>query len=191
MLVRYVAMSRLVLQILLALLIASIAGSDQQAGEKSTDPTSRPAEGKTMNADRALVDEYLVKWDQFAQGHKQLAPYLRDNKQKFELALAQLLRTGHRSAPARLVFYPVVQVGGAIPSDSELGVAARAVLGADFPITTTKEGQKVLFCADLYSWWQKQQSKFEHFQTFDDWIGRDFAKNTVLPMYQRLQGQSR
>jgi hypothetical protein len=184
-------MSRLALHIVLSLLIASIAGCDQQAGENSTVPTSRPAEGKTMSADQALVDEYLAKWDEFAQGDKQLVPYLRDSKQKFELALAQLLRSGDRGAPARLVFYPVVQVGGAIPSDSELGVAARAVLGADFPITTTKEGQKVLFCADLYSWWEKHQSELEHFQTFDQWLNRDFAKKTVLPMYQRLQQQPR
>jgi hypothetical protein len=191
MLIRYVAMSRLPLKMLLAVLIASIAGCDQRTDEKRTDPTSRPAEGKTMNADQELVDDYLAKWDQFAQGDKQFVPYLRDNKQKFELALTKLLRSGDRGAPARLVFYPVVQVGGAIASDSELGVAARGVLGADFPITTTKEGQKVLFCADLYFWWQKHQLEFEHFQTFDQWLGRDFAKKTVLPVYQRLQQQPR
>ena len=144
-----------------------------------------------MRADRALVDDYLVKWDQFARGDNQLVPYLRDNKQEFELALAQLLRTGDRGAPARLVFYPVVQVGGAIPVDSELGIAARGVLGADFPIMTTKKGQKLLFSADLYSWWEKHQSEVEHLQTFDEWLERDFAKNTVLPMYQRLQRQPR
>jgi hypothetical protein len=135
------------------------------------------------------VDQYLEKWDQFAQGSKELVPYLRDNKKQFEDALTQMLQSGNRQAPARMVFYPVVQVGGSIPAESPLGVAAIAVLGNDFNVTTTKEGTRVLFAADLFAWWEKHQGEYDHFSTFDDWQSRDFAKNTVLPMYRRLGRQ--
>jgi hypothetical protein len=142
-----------------------------------------------MHNDLSLVDEYLIKWDQFAQGDKEVVPYIRDNKLIFESALARLLRAHDPGAPARLVFYPVVQVGGGIPLDSELGLAAAEVLGKDFPIVVTKEGRKVFFAADLYFWFEKHQSEFDHFKAFDDWASRDFAKKTVIPMYRSVQKQ--
>ena len=65
-----------------------------------------------MTSDVQLVDGYLEKWDRFAQGENQLVPDLRENKVTFEAALAWLLRAGDKRAPARMVFYSVVQVGG-------------------------------------------------------------------------------
>ena len=135
------------------------------------------------------VDDYLVKWDQFAQGANQLVPFLRENKPAFEKALTQMLLAGDRRAPARLVFYPVVRVGGSIPADSPLGAAALQVLGRDFPVTKTKEGTTVLFAAELYAWWQAHQTEYEHFATFDEWQQRDFAQQKVLPMYRGLAGR--
>jgi hypothetical protein len=188
------AMTRLVFPSLVVLLLpvgVSCTAADDPPEEKSAAALSPPAGKEAANADRAIVDEYLTKWDQFAQGQNELVPYLRDQRPTFEAALTRLLRSGDRGAPARLVFYAVVQVGGFIPADSELGAAARTLLGADFPLTTTKTGQKVLFCSDLYFWWEKHQSRFERFPLFEEWLSRDFAKTTVLPAYRRLREQSR
>ena len=175
---------------LLALLVLSCIASCSRQPDNGGQAASQPEKDTTMQPPSTFVDEYLTTWDRFTQGDKDLVPYLRDNKAKFEISLAQLLRTQDRGAMARLVFYPVVQVGGAIPADSDLGTAARQILGQDFPVTTTKQGQRVLFCADLYAWWQKHQQEFQHFKTFDDWLARDFAQKTVLPMYKRLQEQT-
>jgi hypothetical protein len=68
-----------------------------------------------------MVDEYLERWDRFAQGENQLVRYLRNNKSTFEAELTRLLQNGDKRAPARLVFYAVVQVAGAIATTSDLG----------------------------------------------------------------------
>jgi hypothetical protein len=89
------------------------------------------------------------------------------------------------------VLYAVVQVGGAIPVNSDLGKVALETLGTDLPVMTTKKAQRVLFSADLYAWWQTHQGEYDHFQTFDDWLQTDFAKDSVLPMYERLKGPAK
>jgi hypothetical protein len=137
-----------------------------------------------VTRDQQFVDGYLEKWDRFAQGENQLVPELRDNKAEFEVALARLLRSGDKGAAARMVFYPVVQVGGLIPTDSELGKASAALLGSDFPITTTKEGERVYFGGDLYLWWEANRSKYEPFPLFDEWSKREFAQTVVIPMFR-------
>src|SRR5262249_58644649 len=86
-----------------------------------------------MPSDLELVDQYLATWDRFARGANELVPFLKKNKQAFEAALARLLDAQDRRAAGRLVIYAVVQIGGSIPVDSELGRAAAAVLGPEFP----------------------------------------------------------
>jgi hypothetical protein len=137
-----------------------------------------------MTRDLQLVDGYLEKWDRFAQGENHLVPELRDNKAAFEAALTRLLCAGDRRAPARMVFYLVVQVGGAIPTESELGKASAAVLGPDFRVTTTKEGERVYFGGDLYLWWEPNRGPHEVFPLFDEWTKRDFAQTVVIPMFR-------
>lgn len=149
------------------------------------DSVPAPAVGDVqMTRDLELTDAYLEKWDRFAQGENRLVPELRDSKAAFETALARLLGAGDKGAPARMVFYPVVQVGGFIPADSELGKASAAVLGPDFPVTTTKEGQRVYFSGDLYLWWEANLAKYEAFPLFDEWSKRDFAQTVVIPMFR-------
>ena len=164
-------------------LACAIPGCSKQ----QPDVTPAPAVGDAqMNRDLQLVDRYLEKWDRFAQGENQLVPELRDSKAGFEAALTRLLAAGDKRAPARMVFYPVVEVGGAIPADSELGKASAAVLGPNFPVTTTKEERRVYFCGDLYLWWEANRAKYEAFPLFDEWSKRDFAQAVVIPMYRRM-----
>ena len=85
------------------------------------------------------------------------------------------------------MFYAVVQVGGFVPSESELGRAARPVLGADFPIVTSDEGDKLLFAADLYYWWLENAQSFDSFPLLEDWLQREFTTSTVIPMYESLR----
>jgi hypothetical protein len=137
-----------------------------------------------MDQDLQVVDEYLSKWDRFGQGENELAPFLRENQAAFETALTRMLNAKDKRAPARMAFYPVVQVGGAIPVDSDLGKAAAAVLGPEFPITITKKQGRVYFCGDLFFWWQDNGQKFEAYPLFGEWSKREFAQTVVIQMYK-------
>jgi hypothetical protein len=144
-----------------------------------------------MPDDLALVDDYLAKWDRFAQGENELVPFLKENKGQFETALARMLNAKDERAPARMVFYTVVQVGGSIPVDSELGKAAAITLGPDFPVTTAEDGKRLYFCGDLYFWWQDNQKKFKAYPLFDEWSKRDFAQTVAIPMYESVRQQEK
>lgn len=156
------------------ILIAGCGEKLATTDEKSTD----------MDRDIQLVDNYLSKWDRFALGENQLFPILRESKPAFEAALVRLLQADDKRATARLIFYPVVQVGGSIPANSELGKASGSVLGSDFPISTTKEGKQVYFGGDLYLWWESTHNKYEAYPLFDEWSKRDFAQTVVIPMFR-------
>src|SRR5262245_7614261 len=116
--------------------VRSLCRSNETAitfGAAVTNPSIRES---SMIDELPFVDDFLSKWDRFAQGENELVPFLREHGRPFEAALARLLKAKDQRAPARMVFYPVVQIGGHISIDSELGKAAALVLGADFPITT-------------------------------------------------------
>lgn len=150
--------------------------SDEVTSEDTGD--SRPSE------DLPLVDSYLEKWDRFAQGENQLAVAINNDRLSFEAALARLLRAGDSRAVARMVFYPVVQVGGSIAVNTELGKASSAILGADFPVATMQDGRATYFGGDLYLWWEAKRSKFASYPLFDEWIKREFAQTVVIPMFR-------
>jgi len=137
-----------------------------------------------MANDLKVVDDYLNKWDRFAQGDNELVPQIRDNKDSFEAALSRMVIAKDRRAASRLVFYAVVQVGGFIGVASDLGKASAALLGPAFPIFTAKDGTKAYFAGDLYFWWLDNCNKYEAFPLFDEWSQRDFAKNVAVPMYK-------
>ena len=56
-----------------------------------------------MPSDIESVDEYLAKWDEFAQGANELVPYLNAHQAPFESALAALLEGGDRRAKDKRV----------------------------------------------------------------------------------------
>jgi hypothetical protein len=165
------------------LLSFTVGCSDEVSRTPVADATVPGVSAPTRESDLEAVDEYLVKWDRFAQGENDQVAFLRENKTAFERALAQLLTIKDKRAPARMVFYAVVQVGGAIPVDSELGRAALATLGPDFPVVTGDDGEEVLFCADLYFWWQDNKQAYEAYPLFEEWGKRDFAQQVAIPMY--------
>lgn len=137
-----------------------------------------------MPSDLELVDQYLATWDRFARGANELVPFLKKNKGAFEAALVRLLNGKDRGAAGRLVFYPVVQVGGSIPVDSDLGRAAAAMLGPDVPVTTNKQGERVYFAGDLFFWWCDNGLSYDAYPLLEEWSGRDFARGVVVPMYK-------
>lgn len=137
-----------------------------------------------MTNDLQLVDDYLAQWDRFAQGENSLVPILRENQGSFEAALARLLVAEDNRAPARMVFYPVVQVGGAIPVDSELGRACGQIVGREVPVRKFKENRHIYFCGDLFFWWLDHRHDYDAFALFDQWLQRDFAQTVVIPMYK-------
>jgi hypothetical protein len=128
----------------------------------------------------------LHKWDRFACGENSLAPELKQATPEFEEALTRLLTARDLRAPARLVFYAVVQVGGFIPVDSPLGKASKPILGDDFKVFTNKLGIKYYFAADLYFWWLDNRSRFEASPIFEEWRQREFAQSVVIPGYHRM-----
>jgi hypothetical protein len=175
---------------LIVLALAMTAGCSQHdESMTATTPTpSQETESKTdghlnMGNENIGIDDFLSKWDRFAQGENDLVPEIKNSKSGFEIALAKLLRDRDPRAPSRLVFYAVVQIGGFINADSELGVAAKPILGHDFKITTTKDGTDSLFAGDLYFWWLDHKTDFDSFPLLDEWQQRDFTKSVAIPMY--------
>jgi len=139
-------------------------------------------------SDISFLDEYLVAWDRFAQGDSSLVEFLREKRERFEQELAELIWSGDKRAAGRLVFYTVVQVGGGIPCDSDLGKACEELLGADFPRLSPEKGGKVYFAGDLFFWWEANKQSYGPFELFDDWCRREFANETVIPMYKSGRG---
>ena len=131
-----------------------------------------------------FIDNYLVTWDRFAQGANGLAPQIKADRLRFETELATALKNNDKRAPSRLVFYTVVQVGGFIRYESALGSACEHVVGAEVPIFTSQKKERMYFAGDLFFWWETNKSKFEAYALLDEWRERDFAKSTVIPMYE-------
>lgn len=142
-----------------------------------------------MASELESIDTFLEYWDRFAQGENQLVPYIKKLRPEFERQLAERLIAGNAGAPARMVFYAVVQVGGFIDLATELGKAAHKVVGADFPVFESKEGKRALFAGELFFWWRDNLHRFERYPLFDEWMERDFAQSVVIPMYQATHEQ--
>jgi hypothetical protein len=141
-------------------------------------------------ADFAFVDDYLARWDKFAQGENEQVPYLRDHKKKFEAELSRLLHSGAKKAIGRVVFYAVVQVGGFIDIDSELGREASKVFGP-LPLTDGQNGEKLIFAGDIYFWWESRKRDLPEFSLYTEWEKRDFAQNVAIQMYKSVREQQR
>jgi hypothetical protein len=159
------------------------AGCSKDRSDRPRGSDWSSADNAAMASELQTVDDYLSKWDRFASGKNELVLFLKENKKSFEAALTRSLNAKDKRAPARMIFYPVVQVGGSIPVDSELGKAAATILGADFPVTTSNDGERNYFAGDLFFWWQDNGKKYEAYPLFEEWSKRDFAKSVVVPMY--------
>lgn len=140
--------------------------------------------GKSSSPDFKFIDSYLTTWDRFAQGASDLAPHLKRDTPQFHKELAAALKQDDKRAPSRLVFYAVVQVGGFIDYDSDLGRACQRLVGSEVPIFTSENGQRSYFAGDLYFWWQRHRAEFESFPLYEEWSRREFARKTVIPMYE-------
>ncbi len=140
---------------------------------------------KKPTSDFAFIDQYLAAWDTFAQGNNNLAPAIKKDVQRFSTELTAVLEKGDSRAPGRFVFYAVVQVGGFIPLESELGQAFHRRFGSAVPIfTSDKDGKQRYFAGDLYFWWEAHKSEYASFPLYDDWSRREFTKNVILKMYK-------
>jgi hypothetical protein len=135
-------------------------------------------------ADFKFIDGYLADWDRFALGTKELAARLKTDASRFQKELSEVLNQGDKRAPSRLVFYAVVQVGGFIRYDSDLGRALEKFARGEVPIFTSEKGERSYFAGDPYFWWERHRKEFASFPLFDEWRQRDFAKTTVIPMYK-------
>jgi hypothetical protein len=133
--------------------------------------------------DFPFIDNYLTAWDQFAQGVNELMPVLKQARPGFDQQLALALTQKDKRAPSRLVFYAVVQVGGFIPCESELGQAWMRTVGDEFHVFTSKKGERKYFAGDLYFWWESHKAEFETFPIYDEWRMREFARKRVIPLY--------
>jgi hypothetical protein len=133
--------------------------------------------------DFVFIDDYLNRWDQFSQGSNQLIPSLKSDKERFLDELTTAVSMGDKRAMSRVVFYAVVQVGGFIPYDSPLGKAIEKAVGSQVAISSLDNGEKSYFAGDLYFWWEGHKKDYTAYPLYDEYIKRDFAKQTVIPMY--------
>src|SRR5271163_4473414 len=106
--------------------------------------------GGRSSPDFKFIDSYLATWDQFAQGANELLPQIKRDAPRFQQQLAVALAQADKRAPSRLVFYVVVQVGGFIPCESELGRACGKAFTGEVPIFTSKKGERMYFAGDIY-----------------------------------------
>jgi hypothetical protein len=141
--------------------------------------------GNDPSPDFKFIDDYLATWDRFAQGANELAPRIRRDELRFQRHLATALTRGDRRAPSRLVFYAIVQVGGFIAHDAELGRACERLVGRDVSVFPSKKGERMYFAGDLYFWWQRHQEEFDRFPLYEEWRKREFAQTTAIPMYEQ------
>jgi len=138
-----------------------------------------------QSSDFAFIDRYLATWDKFAQGANELMPRLKAEAPEFRSQLAAALRQEDRRAPSRFVFYAVVQVGGFIPAESDLGQAFHERIGDSVPIfVSDKDGSRSYFAGNLYFWWEAHKTEYPSFPLYDDWRQRDFARNVAIKMYE-------
>jgi|SRR5688572_6474849 len=148
--------------------------------------------GCSSSSDSGFVDDYLRAWDQFAQGDNSLVPRLKADRSNFESQLAQAVESGDKSAPGRVVFYAVVQVGGFIPADSPIGLAFRKRFGSAVPLyNDEKSGSESYIAGDLYFWWESHKSEYVSYPLYEEWRSREFAQTVAIPMYEGAAKQSR
>lgn len=141
--------------------------------------------GSRDSADFAFIDRYLATWDKFAQGANNLLPQVKTDAPAFQRQLAAALRKKDPRGPSRFVFYAIVQVGGFVPAESELGQAFRHAVDDAVPVfVSEKDGSRSYFAGDLYFWWEAQKSNYPAFPLYEDWRQRDFARNVVIKMYE-------
>ena len=132
-----------------------------------------------------LIDRYLSTWDSFAVGNSSLASQLQSGRAEFEHHLAEGLSRQDSRAASRLVFYAIVQVGGFIPLDSPLGMAAsHSLSNLPPPLSESKDRGRGYFAGDLYFWWETNSSSYGGFALYDEWKRREFAKTVAIPMYR-------
>jgi hypothetical protein len=88
----------------------------------------------------------------------------------------------------RAAFYTIVQVGGFIELESELGEALSQVLGDRVRSRDRKEtGTKVFFAGDLYEWLVAERSNLPTYPLFEDWHSREYARTVVIPLYKDMK----
>ncbi len=147
-------------------------------------------ESKSQMPDFAFLDDFLRMWDEFARGRNDLVPKLNAGGPRFESGLAAALDSGDKRAPSRLVFYLVVQVGGFVRLDSELGQACQNLFGEDVPVFVGEDGIRRYYAGDVYYWWETDAEGFAVFPLYEEWKARDLAKE-VISMYVRQAKENR
>ena len=130
------------------------------------------------------IDSYLTMWDRFAQGDNSLVPKLKESWPVARSELVKALEAKDRRAPSRVVFLVLVQIGGSIPVDSEIGRAWHSYAG-EFPSQDLGKGSEY-FAADFYGWWKRNQSPSNDLPLLVEWLSRDLARTKWIPMYERL-----
>lgn len=117
-----------------------------------------------------MIDAHLQQWDALARGDRRAAAAVIDpsNRAVFEHALLELLGSEDRAAPARLVFYLVVQQFGMLSLETALGAAAGDLVG-DPNGALAREGRTVYVPADLYRWWKQNGARYEPLPLLERW----------------------
>jgi hypothetical protein len=140
--------------------------------------------------DLQLVDQYLQTFDRFAEGDESLVPQMKAAWPGAQAQLVGALRARDPRAPSRLVLLMLLQIGGSVPIESDIGRAWREYVGIDFPVHDTKSAP-VYFVSDFYFWWTENRSEKHDIPLLAQWVERDFAKESVLPMYRRWKFEAR
>jgi hypothetical protein len=173
------------LVILVALVIGWRVKSASRATHKLAFFDSAPIPERAR-ADTAFIDDFLARFDRFAQGENELLPALRYDIPRFNAEIVLAVHTDPHWATSRAIMYPILQVGGFVPVVSPYGVALASIFRDSGPQPTQLRGEQFYFAGDLYLWWEQERTRYAPFQLYDEWRNRDFARNVVIPRYTRL-----
>jgi hypothetical protein len=148
---------------------------------RSADPASLPS----PQPDITFLDAFLRRWDLFAQGGNDLLPGIRRDTERFNAELARALQVDPSTAMSRAIMYPLLQIGGVVPVRSALGTALSSTLTPRGLPPTRVRGRWYYFAGDLYHWWEDHRGEFPPYPLYHEWRERDFARQIVIPFYDR------
>ncbi len=136
-----------------------------------------------------FVDKYLLTKDECAQGKGDIdasEKFLKTNDNMYHTNLGYAFMRNDRRSPSRFVFYALLGVGVPVSHTNDTN-QFRRLSDYKFPVIQSGQYSGELAPWDIYFWWTTNSQNYESFPLMDEWLKRDFAQKTVIPMYEKMK----
>jgi hypothetical protein len=166
--------------IVITLVIASSLAYSQKKDSQKISPNNDAVELTIKQ-----IDGFLKHWDNFAKGNED-SEYLIVNTQSFYDNINKLLDENNQKVVPRVVFYFFVQAFYFLEEDTRLYSSLHRISGGKLIAVEVKEKGKLLDSSLIWKWWKTSSQNYPKYPLLENWINSTFAKETVIPMYERL-----